>query len=207
MIFCCLTSKNSKELKFWKKWKKNCWRYYTCIPKITIIWCTVPEIQSETGKFFCNFWLFFALSVPWQPRKSQFWRIVRNTWRYYHFTHAHPKRQSYDVWFLKYGVRQTEFFVILDQFLSFYPPMGTENQNFEKNRPKILPFHTCVLQMTIICMFPQIWNATDRILDQFLPFYLPPYGPRKSKFWKHENNAWRYYHFTNVYHKWQSYDV
>ena len=27
---------------------------------------------------------------------------------------------------------------------------------------------------------------------------LPPYGPRKSKFWKNEKNTWR-----NVYHKWQ----
>ena len=31
------------------------------------------------------------------------------------------------------------------------------------------------------------------------------YGLRKSKFFKNEINSWRYYHFTNVYHKWQSY--
>ena len=40
----------------------------------------------------------------------------------------------------------------------------------------------------------------------FFPFYLP-YGPKKSKFWKNEHHTWRYYHFTNVYHKWQSHDV
>ena len=52
--------------------------------------------------------------------------------------------QSHDVWFLRYGVRQTEFFVILGRFLLFYhppsplsppppsPPMDPENQNFEK---------------------------------------------------------------------------
>ena len=28
--------------------------------------------------------------------------------------------KSYNVWFLRYGVRQTEFFLILDHFLSFY---------------------------------------------------------------------------------------
>ena len=44
------------------------------------------------------------------------------------------------------------------------------------------------------------------ILDCFLPFY-PSYGPRKSKFKKNEKNTWRYYHFTNVHYKWQSYDV
>ena len=36
---------------------------------------------------------------------------------------------------------------------------------------------------------------------------LPPYGPKKSKFWKNEKNTWSYYYFTNVYHKWQSCDV
>ena len=36
---------------------------------------------------------------------------------------------------------------------------------------------------------------------------LHSYGPKKSKFWKNEKNGWRCYHFTNVYHKWQSHDV
>ena len=31
-----------------------------------------------------------------------------------------------------YGVRQTEFSVILDRFSPFYPPMDPENQNSEK---------------------------------------------------------------------------
>ena len=26
--------------------------FYTCVPKITIIWCTVPEMQSETDNIF-----------------------------------------------------------------------------------------------------------------------------------------------------------
>ena len=38
----------------------------------------------------------------------------------------------HEVWFLRYGVRQTEFFVILGYFLPFYPPNDPENQNFEK---------------------------------------------------------------------------
>ena len=28
--------------------------FCTCVPKITIIWCMVPEIQSETDRFFCH---------------------------------------------------------------------------------------------------------------------------------------------------------
>ena len=30
--------------------------------------------------------------------------------------------------------RQTEFFVILDSFLPFYPPLDPENQNFQKTK-------------------------------------------------------------------------
>ena len=46
------------------------------------------------------------------------------------------KWQSYDVWFLRYEVWQTEFFVILDRFLHFYPPTNQKNQNFEKLKKK-----------------------------------------------------------------------
>ena len=44
----------------------------------------------------------------------------------------HQKCQSYDVWFLWYGAQQTDFFVILDNFLPFYHPTDPENQNFAK---------------------------------------------------------------------------
>ena len=52
-----------------------------------------------------------------------------------------------------------------------------------------------VRQTTFFCHFEAIFAL------------LLPYKPRKSQFWKHENNAWRYYHFTHTYHEWQSYDV
>ena len=42
------------------------------------------------------------------------------------------KWQSRDVWFLRYGAWQTEFFAILNRFLPFYPPDNPKNQNFEK---------------------------------------------------------------------------
>ena len=64
--------------------------------------------------------------------------------------------------------------------------------------------------MTIIwCMIPEIWSAADINFCHSGSFFalLLQYGPRKSKFWKNEKNAWRYYHFTNVYHIWQTYDV
>ena len=44
-------------------------------------------------------------------------------------------------------MQQTEFFVILDQFLPFYPPSNPKNQNFEKMKKRyediiILHLHT-----------------------------------------------------------------
>ena len=45
------------------------------------------------------------------------------------------------------------------------------------------------------------------ILDHFLPFYSPPLTIHKIKILKKWKNSSRYYHFTHVWHKWQSYDV
>ena len=45
-------------------------------------------------------------------------------------------------------------------------------------------------------------------MEHFLPFY--PLWTQKIKIFKIRKKHWnnrRYYHFTNVYHKWQSYDV
>ena len=120
-------------LSFFKKNKKKhlvISLFYSCAPKITIIWCTVPEI-------FCHFWSFFALSLPWRPGKSKFWTIEKNTWRYCHFTHVHHKWQSYNVWFMTYGARPTRIFCHFGpfgRFLPFYPPNDPQNQNFIKTK-------------------------------------------------------------------------
>ena len=44
------------------------------------------------------------------------------------------------------------------------------------------------------------------ILDHFLPFYSPN-NWKNQNFEKIKKSAWRNYHFTQVYHKWPSYDV
>ena len=58
--------------------------------------------------------------LPFYPLKKPKIKILKNEkvcWRYHHFTHVHWKSQSYDKWFLQYGVWQTDFFVIMDRFL------------------------------------------------------------------------------------------
>ena len=62
----------------------------------------------------------FRSFLPFIPLKTAKIKILKNEkiyWRYHHFTHVHQKSQSYDVRFLRYGVRQTKYFVILDHFL------------------------------------------------------------------------------------------
>ena len=57
----------------------------------------------------------------------------KNTRIYHHFIHVYHKWQSYNIWFLRYEVWQTEFFVILGHALPFYP-ITTQNINILKKR-------------------------------------------------------------------------
>ena len=66
--------------------------------------------------------------------------------------------------------------------------------------------------MKIICMIPEIWCTTDRIFSNFRPFFallhpLPPITTNRIKILRQWKNTWRYHHFTQVHHKWQSYDI
>ena len=78
-----------------------------------------------------------SLFCPFTPLKTKKSKVLikwqKHYWRY-HFTHMYQKFQSYDVWFLRYGVWRTEFFVILDHFLPFYHPNNPKNQKFWKNK-------------------------------------------------------------------------
>ena len=92
--------RQTKFLSFWAifppenqnfEWKKlvEMSSFYTCIQKITIIWCMLPEIFSATVIIFCQFGPFFALLSHYWPQKLKFGKNVRYTWRYYPFTHEY----------------------------------------------------------------------------------------------------------------------
>ena len=100
--------------------------------------------------------------------------------------------------------------VILGYFLPFYP-LKTSKITILKNEKICWTYRfTLVYQKSVIMMYGSWDMECDRqnVLSLWTAFnLLLPYGPIKSKFWKNEKNTWRYYHFTNVYHKWQSYDM
>ena len=134
-----------RKSKFWK------------IKKITgdviiLHVCTITDKHVMYAfSFFVILHCFLPFYPPDNPENLNIGKMKKNTWRYAHFTNVYHKWQSYDVWFLRYWVGQTDFFPILGHFLPFYRTKNLQNQNFEK------------LKKT--------------------------------------------YHFTNVYHEWQSYHI
>ena len=75
--------------------------------------------HTESFVILGYFWPFYPTNKPkqqnFEKRKKK-----KKPWRYYHLTFVYHKWQSYDVWFLRYGVQQAKSFLILDHFLSFY---------------------------------------------------------------------------------------
>ena len=73
-IFTLLHSYQSRKSKFWKN-KKSIWRcchfLYTCILKITITWCMLPEIWSVRDIIFCHFGPFFCPLTPLPPNNLE----------------------------------------------------------------------------------------------------------------------------------------
>ena len=110
-------SLKTRKIKILKKWTNLLEiSFYTCVPKIKIIWCMVPEIWSATDRTFCHYEPFFTLLLL-------IWYMVFQIWS-----------------------ATDKFFVILDRFLPFCPPINPQNQNFEKlkkNPGAIIISHNC----------------------------------------------------------------
>ena len=134
-------SKNQKN-HYFEKWKKlqEISSFYACVPKITIIWYMVPEIWSEAGIIFCHFGPYFALlpppTSPNDLKNQNFEKRKKRKKKKMHgdiilwYIYMYHKWRSYDIWFLKYKVQQTEIFDILGHFLPFQLHDNLENQNF-----------------------------------------------------------------------------
>ena len=60
--------------------------------------------------------------LPFYPLQTPKIKILKNEnicCRYHHFTHVYQKSQSYDVWFLTYGVRQLKIIKALEDITHF----------------------------------------------------------------------------------------
>ena len=122
-ILCPFTSLTTRKIKILKKWK-NLWKYYH-FTHVHYKWQSFGVWFLRYGAWRSEFFVILDQFLHFHPittQKIKFWKNEKSAWRYCHFTHVYHKWQSYDVWFLRYGVWQTEFFVILDHFLYFYLP-------------------------------------------------------------------------------------
>ena len=71
--------------------------FYTCVPKITFIWCMLPEI-CEWKTIFLSFWVIFCPFTPLLTPKIKVCKKCKKTWRYYPFTNVFHEWRSHDVW-------------------------------------------------------------------------------------------------------------
>ena len=106
---------------------------------------------------------------------------------------------------------QTEFFIILDHFLPFYPHNNPKKSKFEKIKKAlgdIIILHMCIINDNHM-MHGSSDTEHDRQNFLFWTIFCTfiPVTNWKTKILKNENTTWRYYHFIQVYHKWNSYDV
>ena len=137
---------------------------------------------------------FFAFYPPKTP-KNQFWKNEKLAGDIIILHMCTKKSQTYDARFLRYGVRCTEFFVILGYFLPFHPPPPPpppqENQNFEKIKKAladVVLLHVCTLYEDQ--MMYGSWDIKHNE-QNFLSFWaiFCPFTPLKTKkifFWKNE---------------------
>ena len=166
--------------------------------------------QTEIG----NLRSFFSLYPPKTP-KIKIFKNEKICGRYHHFTNVHQKSQSDDIRFLRYGVRLTKFFCHVGPFFAILPPLlMIPNIKILKKMKKI-PGDIILLYIHVY----HKWRLYDirflkykvrqteifDIFGHFLPFQ--PFDNLGNQNFNTEKHTWRYYHFTHLHHKWQSYDV
>ena len=156
--------------------------FYKCAAKITFILCMLPEIWSATDTIVWHFRPFFAILTP----KIKIWKkCKKKTQRYYLFTHVYYKWRSCDVWFLRYGAQQTEFF-------SHFGPLFTLLKKLEKKKKKMLGD---IIIITQVChkwhthdvwfLRYEAWHNFFSVWAIFCPLTtLTIEGPKFLKKWK-----------------------
>ena len=103
-----------------------------------------------------------------------------------------------------------KFLTFWTVFSPFIPPKNQKNQNFEKMTKK--PWDIIILHMCNNHMIYGSWDIKHNG-HNFLSFwtffcpFAPLTTPKNENFEKMKKSTWRYYHFTYMYDKWQSYDI
>ena len=125
--------------ELWKTWKMRIlkkWKNQIAGDIIILHMCTkshnhmkYSSWDTQLDRIFFSFCAIFCTFTP-TPLTTQKTKILKK-WKKHlemsSFKLVQQKTQSYDVCLLWYGVRQTQFFVILGHFLLFYPTIDNKN--------------------------------------------------------------------------------
>ena len=85
-----------------------------------ILWmCTINDNHMMCGSWDMEHVPFLPFYPSIDPENQNFERMKKST---DHFTHVYHKWQSYDIWFLRYGLLLTNYLWIIyrQNFLSFW---------------------------------------------------------------------------------------
>ena len=119
-FLCPLTLLTNQKIKVLKK--KNAWRYYFTLYILHFttnnnhyVWFRIYEARQTEFFAILGYFLPFYQKIKILKKWKKFLEILS-------FTQVYHKYQSYDIWFLRYQLQQTVFFVIFGHFFPFYPP-------------------------------------------------------------------------------------
>ena len=119
-----------KKSEFWKNEKKIAGDIYhfTCVPKTTTIWGTVPEIWSETD-FLVILGLFCTLtpSPPKNAENQNFEKLKKESGDVIILNLCNKKRNHMIYAYSDMKCDAHNFFAILGHFLLFYHTIDPEN--------------------------------------------------------------------------------
>ena len=157
-----------------------------------IIWYMFLKYKVQQIEIFVILGHFFHFQ-PLTTQKIKIWKLKKTPGdiTILHICTINDNHMMYGSWDMEYD-RQNflSFWTILCPFT----PLWTQKiKNSEKM--KQTPDDIIILQEFFVCPFTPPPPPSS------------PWQPEKLTFWKNKENTWRYYHFTHVYHKWQSYDV
>ena len=83
----------TRKIKILKKWEKHLEvpSFYTCVPKLAIIWFMLPETWSATDITICHFGRFFALLSHYLTPKIKIWKKCKKNLVILSFSTCAPK--------------------------------------------------------------------------------------------------------------------
>ena len=132
-FFALLPHDCPEKFKFGKNVKCT-WRYYPFRyvyhkPRSYDVWFLRYKVQRT--KVFVILGHFLSFDSPNNPKNQNFETKKWNSWRYYYFTLAYHKWQS---WCMVPDISSAidRFFCHFGLFFALYPTNNAENQNFEK---------------------------------------------------------------------------